>query len=321
MLAIVIPLALLAAFGYALSDFLEQRAAQRNGSDAGSRDSTHWTERAVLTRLVVAVRSAGQTLRRLAHDRVWFAGWAVGTLAYLVQGAALHFGSVAVVQALQVTTLLFALPLSSIGRPLRPGWRAWTGGAAVCAGLVLFLLARGRVPTAADVHRGRLILVLALMLAGVTVLTVLAALHSGQARAVMLACAAGASFASNATMVKLTADDLTRRGVGDTATDWPGYALLVVTVLGVVLQQLAFAAGRLPVGVTAMVVANPVAGAAIAIVGFDERLPATVRGLVGIGMAGALVAAGVALLAHSRLLVDQAGAPGSDRLAGDRDAS
>ena len=300
MLAIVIPLALVAAFFYALSDFLEQRAARRTVED-GPDVSALGASR----RLAVAAGSAVRTLRRLTHDRLWFAGWAVGTTAYFVQAVALHLGSVAVVQALQVTSLLFTLPLSTVGRPERPHSRDWLGGGFIVAGLILFLAARGAAADAGSAHRDRFLFILLMLLAAVVVLTVLAGLRSGPLRATLLACAAGASFAASASLVKLTSDDLVTRGISGTATDWPGYALAVVSVLGVVLQQVAFASGRLPVAATAMIVANPVVGTAIAIVGFAEQLPGDPARLAGLATGAALVVAGVAVLSHSPLLTDR----------------
>jgi hypothetical protein len=97
MLAVVIPLALVAALFYAVSDFLEQRAAQRSAAGAGlgvlDADGAQPSRGA---QLLAAAKSAGWTLRRLVRDRVWFAGWAVGTLAYFVQATALNLGSVSV---------------------------------------------------------------------------------------------------------------------------------------------------------------------------------------------------------------------------------
>jgi drug/metabolite transporter (DMT)-like permease len=306
MLAIVVPLALIAALCYAISDFLEQRAAQRNAA-SGPSDLALGRRgaRGVAARVLAAAAAAGDTLRRLARDRLWFAGWAVGTLAYLIQAVALHIGSVSVVQALQVTSLIFILPLSTIGTPRRPGPRDWVGAACVCAGLVLFLTVRGRTPAASEAHRGRILFLLLMLLAGIAALAVLAALRSGPIRATLLACAAGASFASSAALVKLTSRDLVQHGVPHTATDWPGYALAGVTVLGVLLQQVAFASGRLPVAATAMVVTNPVLGGVIAVLGFGEPLPGTPARLAGVAVGGALVASGVAVLAHSPLLADR----------------
>jgi len=310
-LAIVIPLSLVAAFFYALSDFLEQRAAARTvaGEPDGSRLGAS-------RRLAAAGRSAVRTLRRLTHDRLWFLGWAVGTTAYFVQAAALHLGSVSVVQALQVTSLLFTLPLSTLGRPWSPKARDWLGGGFIVAGLILFLAARGATHGAASPHRDRFLFILLMLLAAVVGLSVLAGLRSGPLRATLLACAAGASFAASASLVKLTSDDLVSRGVAATATDWPGYALAVVSVLGVLLQQVAFASGRLPVAATAMIVANPVVGTAIAIVAFAEPLPGEPARLVGLGIGAALVVVGVTVLSHSPLLTgdpraepDRAGPP------------
>jgi drug/metabolite transporter (DMT)-like permease len=299
-LAIVIPLALVAAFFYALSDFLEQRAARRTVEDAPDDTSLGASRR-----LAAAAASAGRTLRRLTRDRLWFAGWAVGTTAYFVQAVALHLGSVSVVQALQVTSLLFTLPLSTVGRPERAEARDWLGGGLIVAGLILFLASRGAAPDADSAHRDRFIFILLMLLAAVVVLTVLAGLHTGPLRATLLACAAGASFAASASLVKLTSDDLVSRGIDGTATDWPGYALAVVSVIGVLLQQVAFASGRLPVAATAMIVANPVVGTAIAIVGFAEQLPGDPARLAGLAAGAAVVVAGVAVLAHSPLLTDR----------------
>src|SRR5947209_11000051 len=127
---LVVLLGLIASLFFALSDFLEQRAASAaNGSDGLERpDRTGSSTRA---RIAAAGRAAARVLRRLIHDRQWLLGWVAGTVAYLIQAMALHLGSVGVVQALQVTTLLFALYLSSIGRPERPGPRDFLAGLAV----------------------------------------------------------------------------------------------------------------------------------------------------------------------------------------------
>ena len=301
MLAVVIPLALIAAFFYALSDFLEQRAAHRSveGEVEGAPDETG---RGASDRLAAAGRSAARALRRMTRDRLWLLGWMVGTGAYFVQAVALHLGSVSVVQALQVTSLLFTLPLSTVGRAERPHARDWLGGGGIVAGLILFLAARGAVHGTDSVHRDRFLFILLMLLSAVVTLTVLAGLHSGPLRATLLACAAGASFATSASLVKITSDDLTSRGVAATATDWPGYALALVSVLGVLLQQVAFASGRLPVAATAMIVANPVVGTAIAIVAFAELLPGDPVRLVGLAFGAVLVIVGVTVLSHSPLL-------------------
>lgn len=296
MLILVVPLALVAAAMYAVSDFLEQQAAQRAmlGPELGRRGEH---------RVLGAARAVAIAMRRLLHDRIWFAGWTAGTLALFVQAAALHLGSVALVQTLQVATLLFALPLSTVGTPSRPGVRDWSGAALVCAGLVILLTMRPSTPSEAGAaDRGDILLVLISIFIAVIVLCFLSLSHPGRLRPTLLAVAAGACFGASAALVKLTAADLTGRGIPATAADWPGYALALTTGTGLVLQQVAFGSGRLAVALTAMLITNPLVGYTLAVVGFHEALPTSAPRLGAFAVGGFIVACGVGVLAHSPVL-------------------
>ena len=279
MLVVVIPLALMAALLYAFSDFFEQRAASLDA-------------RASRT-------GAFATMRRLIRNRRWFAGWAIGTVALFIQAAALHLGSVAVVQTLQVTTLLFAIPLSTVYGGAKAGPREYTGGLLVCAGLVAVIAVRGSAAGDSDDRPSALLFLLVALT--VAVLVLIAGRSPGPVRVTALATAAGVAFGSSAALVKLTTADLAN-GVGGTARDWPGYALALATGTGLVIQQLAFAAGRLAAATTAMIVANPVVGYLIAVVGFGEHLPAAPGRLLGIALGGTCAVIGVTVLAHSPVL-------------------
>lgn len=297
MTVLVLALGLLAALCYSLSDFFEQRAASRETRPA---DPDAPPPTGVLGRIGGALAGAGGTLHRLLHDRLWFAGWVVGTAAYLIQAAALHLGSVSVVQSLQVSSLLFALPLSTVRRNRQVHALDWLGGAAVAGGLALFLVARGTSSGTAD--RPLILVLIGAALGAAAVLAGLGALRSGTVRATLLACAAGLALATSASMVKLTTDDLTTGGIPRTATDWPGYGLAVAALIGLLLQQAAFGSGKLPVAVTAMTIANPAVGSLIGLIGFREGLPSGALPILSAVAALLLVAAGVLVLAHSPLL-------------------
>jgi drug/metabolite transporter (DMT)-like permease len=209
---------------------------------------------------------------------------------------------VSIVQALQVTTLVFSLPLSTVGRRERPSRRDMAAASAVCLGLAMFLVARGGNGGQAAPDRPVLIAVLIVVGAAVTTLCLFSLNRSGPLRAVLLGVAAGATYGTSATMVKLTAHDLTTRGVAATAVDWPGYALAVLAIGSVVLQQLAFAVGRLPTATTAIVVTNPVVGALAGILGFDEPIPTDSLRLAVMAAAAVPLVAGLVVLPRSPLL-------------------
>jgi hypothetical protein len=296
----VVLLALAAALLYAVSDFLEQRVAHSTADELQGEDLGG----------VVGVVSAAAG--KLIRNRIWFFGWAVGTLAYLVQAAALHQGSVAVVQSLQVTTVLFSLPLSAIGTPLRPRISDYLAGGAVCLGLALFLLARGdqvQGPT----HRGRILFLMFVMIATIIALIGLAIERQGTLRATLLAISAGVAFGTSATMVKLTSIELTTNGAAHTARDWPGYALALFALASVVLQQAAFASGKLPTATTAIAVTNPLIGTLFAVIGFQEALPTSAGHLAMVACGAVLIIGGLSVLPHSPLLRSEDPQPAPER--------
>jgi hypothetical protein len=286
----VIPLALLAAVMYSYSDYLEQRVASRTRPAQGSRSG-----------LLGLLSGAASMMRRLTRDRTWAIGWLIGTLALFVQAAALHLGSIAVVQTLQVTSLLWAIPLTARSVPYGPSVWDYVGAGLLGAGLICVVAVRGAASGSAE-HQRPSVLLFVLIAAVVVGLVALALDAPRPMRVTILAIAAGVAYGCSAALIKLTTQDLASVGIPGTATDWPGYALALSTATGTVVQQLSFASGRLAAATTAIFVANPLTGYVIAVLGFGERLPHSPGRLAGLAVSGFCAAAGVAVLAHSRLL-------------------
>jgi drug/metabolite transporter (DMT)-like permease len=71
----------------------------------------------------------------------WLAGVGAGAVGTVLSGTALSTGSVALVQPLLVTGLLFALPLSAAWRRQRLAGRDWLGALATAGGLAAFVAA------------------------------------------------------------------------------------------------------------------------------------------------------------------------------------
>jgi hypothetical protein len=118
-------------------------------------------------------------------------------------------------------------------------------------------------------------------------------------------------FALGAAFTKLVSDSLASRGVGGTIGYWPAYALMAVSLAGLVLQQVAFSAGSLPATMSAMTITDPLVSYGLGVGGFGEHA-AHGLGPVSLSLAGlGLLGAGIAVLARSPLLQRTAATPGT----------
>jgi len=283
-------LSVLAAFLFALSAAIQQRAAQQN--------SRHYSASRGRARLRAVFSPLLQLARRLIRSPLWLAGWAVNLVGFMAQAVALHFGSVAVVQPLLVTQLLFALPLAAAWNHRRLTHWDWLAATAVCGGLAVFLAVRGIAPLDADPDRWRAFLAIVSAAGLVCLLVAAAAGRPPSQHAFLIATAAGVCFAISAVLIKLTATDLVDRGVVATALDWPGYVLAASTAVGLLLEQGAFATGSLPTAISAMTITNTLVSYTVGVLAFHTAIPTSPGALAALAGAGALICVGVIGLAQ-----------------------
>jgi hypothetical protein len=292
---VVVSLGLLAAFLFAAAASLQQNVAFQTdyASEANGADR-RFGRNSVLAALVGLIG-------KLVRSPLWLLGWVTDLVGFLVQGAALHFGSVALVQPLLVTQLLFALPLASSRCRRWPSRRDWLAGSAICGGVAIFLAVRGVAPMDGTPDRRRVIVagLSALVVVG---LLVLASAGRPLVHATLIAIAAGLCFAFSAVLMKLTAEDLVQHGIAATAVDWPGYALALSTIAGLLCEQGAFAAGSLASAVAAMTVTNPLASYLLGALAFHLAPPIGPVALAALAGAGALLFVGAVGLAHSPIV-------------------
>jgi drug/metabolite transporter (DMT)-like permease len=307
--------ALLAAFLFAGSASLQQHAAQEDRHQ-DRQPHTGPTGDGRLRRAVIFV-GLWRLLYRLVRQPLWIVGWCTNLVGFLVQAVALHFGSVALVQPVLVTQLLFALPMAAAWQRRRPGLRDWASSALISAGLVVFLAVRGVAPVEDRADRPKLALGCLAAAALVAVLLLACVGVSRLVRASMIAVGAGVCFAVSAAMIKLTSDDLLHAGVAATARDWPGYALAASALGGLLLEQGAFAAGSLPAAVAAMSITNPVVSYLLGVFAFGVMPPESAGALAGLAGAAVLICVGAVGLAHSPIVRSDASGS-SDGLADDR---
>ncbi len=231
------------------------------------------------------------------RDTRWWLGAAAAVANYALQAAALSLGSVMLVTALQVTVLLFALPINARITGLRVTAWEWFW-AAVLAGAVAVIVAVGN-PTA-DQQRASLETwaVVAIVMGPALVLCVLGArIWSGAVAAVLLALVAGSSLALFAVLTKGVVE-ASEGGLVALLRAPELYAWLGVALAGMVFQQASFRAGALTASLPTMTLAKPVIGWILGITVLSEEL--RVDGVEIVGLVAAVIVMIVSTVALAR---------------------
>src|SRR3954449_4515350 len=245
-------------------------------------------------------------LLELAHHRLWLGGIAAMMVGNGLQAWALGIGSLAVVEPVLTTSLLFALPLSAAWRRENLRRREWAGALMVSAGLGLLLAVGSPTVGRSDMPGLQWVLV-ALAAWGFALLMVAVALRSPwpSTRAALIGASAGVLFGLQ--------DALTRyclhwigRDFTHLALSWQPYVLLVTAVYGLTLMQSAYEAGSLSASLPPMAVGEPVIGMLIGMLALNEQLRATTAALGWESFGALVMILGTWLLARSPLVLGKA---------------
>jgi drug/metabolite transporter (DMT)-like permease len=247
-------LALGAALCIAVGDVIHQRSAHEVTDDAVSHLGL---------------------FTRLLRDGQWWLGSGVAAAGFALQAAALGFGSVLLVQALLVTSLLFALPVNARLTHRRVTRWEWLW-AALLAAAVAVIVTVGN-PTAGHARAPWEAWSLVLVVLGPATLLCLvgARIFSGARSAVLLAVVSGILWGTFAVLTKGVVDHLLVHSWGGVLTlvRLPEvYAWIAVAVAGTMMQQSSFRAGALTASLPTMTVTEPVVASVLGIVVLGETL-------------------------------------------------
>lgn len=236
-------------------------------------------------------------LRMSLRDVRWWLGGIAAVGSFTLQAVALSLGSVVLVQALQVTALLFALPVYAWLTKHRLSRREWVW-AVLLAGAVAVFVTVGE--PAAGYQRASLDswAVVAMVIGPAMAFCVLGArLWSGPLAAVLLALVSASSWALFAVLTKAVVD-LLPDGPGALARTPELYGWLLVAVLGTIFQQSAFRASALTASLPTMTVAEPLVASVLGVTVLGETLGA--KGPAVIALVAAVVVVVVATAALAR---------------------
>jgi len=234
---------------------------------------------------------AGGTLALLRHVITqwrWLTGMAASLLGLFLHGVALSIGSLAVVQPLVVTGLVFSFVFRAALDRRWPsrfvlGWACFTA-----VGLGSFLLAARSTTGSAAPSDGAAAAVLAVGTLAAAACWVTATRVRAAPAGLLLGLGAGINFGLTAGALKATT---ATQSVSQALTSWPLYVLLVLGVSGFLSNQLA---SSLPI----LNVANPLVALTFGVAAFDE---VTARGPLRLAVEGvslAVILAGVFFLAR-----------------------
>lgn len=244
----------------------------------------------------------------LLRHRRWLAGVAIMIAGQLLSAWVIGHVILSVAEPLLTTNLLFALllawPLSK-----QPLTRSEIAGALILiAGVAVLSLARTvrstQVTVGARAYWPFAVGAVALIAA---VFAVLGRRRTDDLRATLTGASAGVIFGMQDALTRRVVQVLTGHGVAAVLTTWPVFVLIAVGLVGFLLMESAFSAGPLRASLPAITAGEPVAGIALGIVVFSDRLhtspgliAAQAAGLVALVFGVILVARGPALAAVRR---------------------
>lgn len=273
---LAVVLALLAAFASAMGNVVRQRSAQE-----------------------ITDKPVGhlELFRMSVRDRKWWLG-ALGAIAnYALQAAALALGSVMMVTALQVTALLFALPIYAHMTRRRVTRWDWAWAVLLATALAVVVTVGDPDPGASRGSLGTW-MVVALVMGPILLFCVLGArIFSGSVAAVLLAVVAGSSLALFAVLTKAVVE-VVGGGVGALLSAPEFYAWIAAALAGMIFQQSSFRAGSLTASLPTSVVAKPVVGSILGMAVLGEYLDCT--GLARVVLVAGVVVVVVATIALAR---------------------
>jgi hypothetical protein len=209
--------------------------------------------------------------RMSLRDSRWWLGGGGAVANYGLQAAALALGSVMLVTALQVTTLLFALPIYARLAHHRVTRWEWMW-AALLAGSVAVVLVVGDPAAGHSRASAETWAVVAAVMGPALVLCVLGArIWSGSVGAVLLAVVSGSLMALFAVLTKGVVKVL-EHGLGTALRTPELYAWIAIALAGMTFQQASFRSGSLSASLPTMTVAKPVVAWLLGIAVLGEAL-------------------------------------------------
>ncbi|OBI22324.1 hypothetical protein A5712_12880 [Mycobacterium sp. E2327] len=244
----------------------------------------------------------------LLRDKRWWLGGLGDISSYLLLAWALDEGSVLLVMSLQVTALLFALPIYARVTRHRVSRGEWLWAIVLAAALAVMIVVG---QPAGGQERGSLAawLVVAIVMGPPLLLFLVGARiwSNRPAAALLLAAVAGSLLAVFSVLMKGVVDVIEHHA-GDLWRTPELYAWLFTGVAGMIIHQSAYRAGALTASLPTIIVAKPVVAGVLGITVLAETLNADGTGWLLLAVAAVVVIVATIGLARGEAATMAAGA-------------
>jgi drug/metabolite transporter (DMT)-like permease len=245
---------------------------------------------------------------RLLRDRQWWLGSLVSAAGFVLQAAALGLGSVLLVQAVLVTSLLFALPINARLTHHRVSRFQWTWAALLAASVAVIVTVGNPTEGHSRASLETWTLVLAVLGPALVACVIGARIFTGSVSAVLLALVSGALWGLFAVLTKGVVHRLDD-GILALVSTPELYAWVAVAIAGTAWQQSSFRAGALTASLPTMTVTEPVVGSILGVVVLGETLRPGDAGWFTLIVAVAVMVVATAALARGEAATTAAGEP------------
>ena len=234
---------------------------------------------------------------RLLRDRQWWLGSAVSGAGFALQAAALGFGSVLLVQAVLVTSLLFALPINARLTHHKVTRFQWMWAAVLATSVVVIVTVGNPTEGHSRASFETWSLVLLVLGPALVACVIGSRIFSGPVSAVLLAIVSGALWGLFAVLTKGVVDRLDD-GIVEVLKTPELYAWVAVAVAGTAWQQASFRAGALTASLPTMTVTEPIVGSVLGVVVLGEALRPGEAGWLTLAVAVTAMVVATAALAR-----------------------
>lgn len=269
-----------------------------------------------------------QLIRHLSTQRKWLAGVTASLCGLGLHSIALSLGSLAVVQPIVVTGLVFTFVFRAVLDRAWPPPRQMACVVLVAAGIAVFLVGAHSSETSGGYATGAALLFVAVALGAAALIWWVATRVGAQRAGLLMGVAGGLIFGMIASTIKLVTS---AASVWDALTSWPIYLLGTLGVAGLLSNQYAYHRAPLSHSLPVLNVVNPVIAVSFGILVLDET-PSSDPLLLTLELVGlVMVLTGVAFLAREERGDDHSDAdppaqitrsqqaPGSETIAPHRD--